>query len=135
MFKINRLGCALMLCTCAGIAYAGANKIRSFETFHPEPLAADGMAILNYAAGQNKTIIQIIVSDFTPHETYGVRLTDGANHSNFLEAFVTDESGHGTFHSVIPGDKSTRGVELYVDANGDANFQDNELRAQGYNPG
>lgn len=135
MFKINRLGCALLLCTCAGIAYAGANKISSFMTFDPEPLAADGMAILNYVAGQNKTIVQIIVSDFTPHKTYGVRLTDGVNHNDSLAAFETDESGHGTFHNVIPGDFSTRDVELYVDVDGDLNFQDDELRAHGDNPG
>ena len=98
-------------------------------------MASDGMAILNFASGQNKTILQIIVSDFTPHTTYGVRLTDGVNQSNFFAAFVTDESGHATYHTVTPGDKSARDVELYVDENMDGNFQSTELRAQGYNPG
>ena len=136
MFKFNRLGCTLLLCTCAGIAYAGANKISSFTTFEPETSAADGMAILNYVAGQNKTIVQIIVSDFASQEIYGVRLTNRVDlPRDFPAVFLTDDTGHGTYHSAIPGDKSTWDVELYVDGNKDGNFEDLELRAEGHNPG
>ena len=53
MFK--RVAFVLVVCSCVGIAFGAAVKIRSFETFDPEPCDADGMTILNYAAGQGKT--------------------------------------------------------------------------------
>ena len=92
----------------------------------------DGFAILNYVAGQNKTVIQIILSDFTPNKSYGVRIAGTG--FDTLDAIYTDSNGHGNFHSTIPGNFSTSGIELYLDLNNDSNFQPGELRAVGHNP-
>ncbi|MCH7814417.1 MAG: hypothetical protein IID40_10405, partial [Planctomycetes bacterium] len=118
-----------VVCACVGTAYGGAKKIRFFTPTQAqidESLAAlgpdadpDGMAILNYAAGADKTIVQIIVSDMTPLLTYSLRLTDGTNDVVVSDAFTTDEDGHGTFHQEFPAaDISTYNVELFVSTTG-----------------
>ena len=132
MFK--RVAFVLVVCSCAGIALGAAIKIRSFTTFDPEPLDADGMAILNFAAGQGKTIVQIIVSDFSPETTYDLRFVsrDGTQKTTSIDAFTTDGNGHGTYHGSIPFDISHRDVELYVSP--DVSLDPDELRAIGWNP-
>ena|GEM_PF-4653365 len=123
---LKRLTCVVVVLACVGIAYGAANKIRYFT---PEPVQVaesvaalgpdadpDGMAILNYASGADKTIVQIIVSDMTPNLTYSVRLTDGVSGDIVVpDAFTTDEEGHGPFHQEFPGvDISDRDIELFV---------------------
>ena len=132
MFK--RVAFVLVVCSCVGIAFGAAVKIKSFVTFAPEPLEADGMAILNYAAGQGKTIVQIIVSDFSPETTYDLVLIsrDGTQRTTGFDVFTTDGNGHGTYHGSIPFDVSSRDVELYVSP--DATLTEDELRAIGLNP-
>ena len=132
MFK--RVAFVLVVCSCVGIAFGAAVKIRSFETFDPEPCDADGMTILNYAAGQGKTIVQIIVSDFSPETTYDLVLVsrDGTQRTTGFDVFTTDGNGHGTHHGSVPFDVSSRDVELYVSP--DATLTEDELRAIGLNP-
>jgi hypothetical protein len=129
-------------------AYGAAVKIKTFDVFAPEDTVnADGMAILNYVAGNDKTIVQLIVSDFTPDTVYGVLLTDGLLNLEIPDAFMADENGHGNFHEEIPSlDASGFDIELYVDdgvtcnlcVDGDRDgdgfvFEAGELRAIGEN--
>lgn len=72
MLKFNRVWSVLVVCAVVGVAFGAARKITAFQTFDPEPPAADGMAIINYVAGQDKNIAQVILSDFTPNEYYVV---------------------------------------------------------------
>ncbi len=124
---------SVVVLVLAGVAYGAANKIRWFTTYDPEPGSADGMAILNYASGANKTIVQIVVSNFTPGETYDLRITDGSQKWDTDDVFTTDQHGHGTLHWTFPfGDISTWDVELYV--SDDVNYEPGELRAFGDNP-
>ena len=123
---LRRVTFLMAVCMFVGSAFGAANKIRYFT---PSPVQVaesvaalgpeadpDGMAILNYAAGADKTIVQIIVSDMTPNLTYHVRLTDGASDPvEVLDAFTVNEEGHGTFHQEFLGaDISTYDVELFV---------------------
>lgn len=124
---LKRIAFVLVVCAVVGVAYGAAVKIRSFETYSPESLDADAMAILNYASGNDKTIVQIIMSDFTPGATYDLRLTDGVNERLDFDAITTDEHGHATYHNEFSGDVSTFDVELYFSS-------DSTLRAFGDNP-
>ena len=93
---LRRVTFLMAVCMCVGSAFGAANKIRYFT---PSPVQVaesvaalgaeadpDGMAILNYAAGADKTIVQVIVSDMTPNLTYHVRLTDGASSARRLRS-------------------------------------------------
>lgn len=122
---LRRVTFVLTVLACVGIAYAAANKIRSFETYAPEPADADGMAILNYVSGQDETVVQVIISDFTPEQNYDLVITNGIVSLTTFDALTTDHNGHGTFHGTFFFDKSTWDVELYVDGS---------LRARGINP-
>lgn len=127
MFKLNRLSAMLLLVVFVGVAWGAANKISSFGiedsfinciddeeiplTINP---AADGMAILNYVPGSDKTIVQVIVSDFTgaPLQRCIVRLDPDVGD---LGTFLTDSQGNGHFHGEIAGNQSASNVELYQD--------------------
>lgn len=132
---LRQVAFLVVVCACVGVAYGGANKIRWFTACDAqvfESVAAlgpdadpDGMAILNYASGAGKTIVQIIVSDMTPDRSYSLRLTDGVPEEDVvvLDAFTTNEEGHGTFHQEFPDtgavtDISGYHVELFVGAAG-----------------
>lgn len=127
MLRSNRILCAVLVCTVVGVAFAGARRITSFETFDPEPAAADGMAVINYVSGQDRTVVQVILSDFTPNESYVVIIgnagpmtvdrTDPSNPmllvSNPDDTMIAGQfgsiragsSGHVTVHlSNAPGD-------------------------------
>lgn len=81
----------------------------------------DGMAILNYAQGAEKTIVNVIASDMTPFASYHIRLTDGVNEVVVLDAITTDDEGHGTYHEQFQ-DMNVSGydVELFVGATASA---------------
>ncbi len=115
----------MIMCAYVGTANGKAKKIKFFEASAEQIVESeaafgveadpDGMAILNYVAGADKTIVQIIVSDMTPLLTYSLLLTDGADGVEVIDAFTTDDEGHGTFHQEFPGvDISTSHVELFV---------------------
>ncbi len=72
MLKFKRIVCAVAVCAMVVTAFGAARKIKAFERFDPEPIAADGMAIINHAQGANTTIAQVILSDFTPNQQYVV---------------------------------------------------------------
>lgn len=133
MFKFNRLVCVLFVCSLVSIVYAGAVRIPSFTVFEGETGAdPDGMAILNYASGQDKTVVQIIVSDFTPNTSYDVQLvgSDGST-KNFGGVLNTDENGHGNAHIVcVCGDRTDNDILIYFDLGGEVE----DLRAEGVNP-
>jgi len=94
--------CAVVLAV-AGIAYGAAVKIKEFEIIGQTELSrdADAMAILNYAAGEDKTIVQIVLSAFVPDETY-TYLVVSPSHTGLYSTpngtFVTDKHGHATLH-------------------------------------
>lgn len=125
MFKLNRLGAMLLLAAFVGVAWGAATKIPSFvvvgtyaDCFSSDliPLnmdvAADGMAILNYVPGTKKTVVQVIVSDFSgaPFNQFIVRLNPDVGD---LGTFNVDSQGNGNFHGSVDGDKSGSSVELW----------------------
>ena len=133
MSKLNRLGTMLLLAGFVGVAWGAATKISSFvmeKTFtscfdgiagDEVPLnmdpAADGMAILNYVAGSDKTIVQVIVSDFSgaPLQRFIVRLDPVPCDLPpcDLGTFLVDSQGNGHFHGEISGDHSGSNVKLF----------------------
>ena len=58
MIKFRRLVCLALVCAMVGVAYGAATKIGSFCPRNGENPSADGMAILNYVPGDNRTIVQ-----------------------------------------------------------------------------
>ncbi len=128
MFRFDRLVVTVMLVGVAAVAW-GAVKIPSFAladswlacdevTVVPITLDADadGMAILNYVSGQDKTVVQVIVSDFTGDPVlngrYFVRLNPGDGFD--IGTFLVDSQGNGHFHGEVPGDSSGANVELWA---------------------
>ncbi len=134
MFKLNRLGTVLLLVAFVGVAWGAANKISSFfvvasyaDCFSSDDinlnmdLDASGMAILNYASGADKTIVQVIVSDFTgaPVDEFIVRLNPDVGD---LGTFFVDSQGNGHFRGEVSGevngDVSGSNVELWQQTQG-----------------
>ena len=128
MFKFNRLVVSVLLVGVAAVAW-GAVKIPSFviedsflacdeATVIPITLDADadGMAILNYVAGQDKTVVQVITSDFKGdpilNGRYFVRLNPGDGFD--IGTFLVGSQGNGHFHGEVPGDSSGSNVELWA---------------------
>ena len=111
MFKFNRLVCALLVCTVVGSAFGGAVLLREFHIDNPDvmPVEADGMAMLNYVAQQDKTIVQLIVSGFGTQGWYAV--LDGCEKIHF----DTDNNGAATVHAELPGDFSDSHIDIWVD--------------------
>jgi len=136
MFKFRRWVCLALVCAMVGVAYGAARKIRSFTPMGAELATADGMAILNLADGGvdgQRTILQVVVSGFTPNSTYYVGvclppippyfpgtscLADEIGQSTAWiitdPAMTTDEDGSGTFHYQFPGDHSSANVGIYL---------------------
>ena len=126
MSKLNRLGAMLVLVALVGVAWAGATKIPSFvveQTYEDcfgagtIPLnidpAADGMAILNYASGADKTIVQVIVSDFSgaPLGQCIVRMNPDPGFD--LGTFTLDSQGNGHFRGSMAGNHADANIELW----------------------
>lgn len=126
MLRFNRLVCLLVVCSLVGVVY-GAARISSFSVFDGRESAdADGMAILNYASGNNTTLIQVILSGLTAGRSYDVGLIpDGAFPADCDtdipcgvgfndDAFEADQEGHGTFHGRVPGNFSHVNIGVYT---------------------
>ena len=126
MFRFNRLVLTLVLVGVAAVAWGAVTKIPSFvvedaytDCITGDSIAldmdpdADGMAILNYAAGADKTIVQVIVSDFTgaPLDRFIVRLNPDVGYD--LGTFAVDSQGNGHFHGEVSGDVSDSNIELW----------------------
>lgn len=127
---LKRIAFVLVVCTCVSVAF-GAVRITDFMMFD-ESDTADAMAILNYASGQDKTIVQIMVSDFTPNEGYSLKI---GGITSLSPVIFTDGHGHGTLHQEFFGDRSTDAVELFVDLSRNGRMDAGELRAIGFNGG
>ena len=132
MFKFDRLVLTVMLVGVAAVAW-GAVKIPSFVLEKSRATCdggsrlidlnanADGMAILNYVGGaQDKTIVQVIVSDFNGDpfllDRYFVRLNPGDGFN--IGTFLVDSQGNGHFHGEVSGDSSGSDVELWAEPGG-----------------
>jgi len=127
MFTFNRLILSVMLVGVAVVAW-GAVKIPAFviEESHmtcqgvPRLIElnadADGMAILNYVGGQDKTVVQVILNDFTGdtilNGRYFVRLSPGDGFD--IGTFLVGSQGNGHFHGEVSGDRSGSNVELWA---------------------
>ena len=131
MIKFRRLLCVVLVCALVGVAYGAARKIRSFTPMGAENATADGMAILNLADGGvdgARTIIQVVLSDFTPDTTYIVGIVPPWAPSPypdeigqfpygvwpFIDAITTDQNGNGTLHVQVPGDMSLSNIAVYL---------------------
>lgn len=139
MLKYSKVACAVALCVFVGVAAAAAVKIKTFDTsFGFEGPDADGMAILNYAQGQDKTIIQMVFSGMLPDTNYLFTLVSPSHCLQPGGGFITDENGHATFHGDLGappvfgsctepenGDWSDADIYLEVGAN---------VHAVGWNP-
>ncbi len=125
MFRFDRLVLTVMLVGVAAVAW-GAVKIPSFvlessrttcdggsRDINLDP-NADGMAILNYVSGPNKTIVQVIVSDFTGdpklNGLYLVMIGD-----DDIGRFLVDSQGNGHFHGDVSGDRSGSNVTIWAE--------------------
>ncbi len=111
--------------TCSGVCTNGAPCTLDFPCTDgsdcvgigdPIPIVvdpdADGMAILNYVAGADKTVVLVIVSDFSgaPISGFIVRLNPDVGDLGF---FSLDSQGNGHFRGEIAGDHSGSNVELW----------------------
>ena len=132
MFRFDRLVIAVVLVGVTAVAWGRAVKIPSFVieasrlscdgTFRDITLNpnADGMAILNYAGGaRDKTIVQVILSDFTGDPNlnglYFLRLNAGDGGDGIeMGMFLVGKNGNGHFHGEVSGDRSGSNVELWA---------------------
>ena len=130
MFKFRRWVCLALVCAMVGVAYGAARKIRSFTPYAPESVDADGMAILNLSSGNNfgsdvKTILQLVLSDFTPNTTYHIGLIppgvspfpDGNGQvpgAGIGAPITTDEHGNATSHGDGGGDITSWNIAIYL---------------------
>jgi hypothetical protein len=123
MFKVRRFVCLALVCALVGVAYGAAHKISSFVPQGSELATADGMAILNFAQGtggplgtDGKTILNIMITGFTPFTTYDVEFrspTAGSWISGGV--LVTDEDGDAKFKDEFPMlDISDSDVYIYL---------------------
>ena len=127
----------LVLCTCVSVAFGAAVKITDFVII-VEPEGADATAILNYQQGHNKTVVQLIISGFTPGKTYDVVFDSGSHSGPATAAIVTDGSGHGTLHTDLVavsgnGDWSDSHITIGFNLR-DADTGNDRVRAFGTNP-
>ena len=128
MLRFDRLILSVVLVGVAAVAW-GAVKIPSFaiedswthcgadgEIPIDLDANADGMAILNYVSGQDKTIVQVIVSDFTGdpilNGRYFVRMDPGDGFD--IGTFLVDSQGNGHFHGEVAGEQNGSNVELWA---------------------
>jgi len=96
---------AAVLCL-AGIALAKAVKVELEPYPAAAPLEPDasGHAVLNYAKGQDKTIVQVNCWGLMPAAEYTVYLNDGAFYA--IGTFTTRKNGSGNLHVSLDGDAS-----------------------------
>ena len=104
MLNFKRIVCAVAVCAMVATAFGAARRIMAFERFDPEPIAADGMAIINHAQGTNTTIAQVILSDFTPNQQYVVLVAGGSNMAIDKTTFAFPVARMTIAHALIAGD-------------------------------
>ena len=97
---------ATILVCVAGLALAKAVKVELMPYPPAAPLDpnASGHAILNYAKGQDKTIVQVNCWNLKPETGYTVYLSNGGFYS--IGDFTTRKNGSGNLHVSLEGDVS-----------------------------
>ncbi len=111
-----------------GVTNGAARKIKSFIPSATENATADGMAILNWIGGDNKTIVQVILTDFTANTSYDIAFAGTWGTAWGFNVLNTDDQGNAHFHTEVPGlDISSASVSIYL--NGQTASE--ELRATG----
>ncbi len=140
MFKSkSSMYCAFLVLLCAAVTFGAAVKVRAIPAAGVNGLAenpdADGMAILNYHSGNNATEVQVIISDFLPNTTYGVKVEGGISGFSDPIAITTNAKGNGNYHNSTNFDITTNAtVTIYIwDGDIDSIFEisADELRAEG----
>ncbi len=125
----------LLVCLCVGVAYGKAIKVTDLIPQGVENADADGMAILNYNAGQDRTEVQVALTGFTPNTVYTVDVAAVGGKQLSVE---TNTAGNGQSHGSAAADMTEGGtacvdVTVYLDANGNNFPDDGEVRATGTN--
>ena len=93
---------AIVLCV-GGIALAKAVKLNLVPVEGSPDLDGSGRAVLNYAKGEDKTIIQVNCWGLTPGDEYGVNLANGKGP---VGRVVAKKNGTITVHGEQEGDQS-----------------------------
>jgi len=93
---------AVVLCV-AGIALAEAVKLTLVPVDGGPDPDGSGRAVLNYAKGEDKTIIQVNCWELTPGDEYGVNLANGKGP---VGRVVAKKNGTITVHGEQEGDQS-----------------------------
>ena len=128
MFRSIRIPCALSVCLLVGAAL-GAVRIPAFTISDAAPAAASGMGILNYVAGQNKTIVQVILNGFEPEVFYKARFVSGTHCLTPGGTHPTDKLGNLIIH-VDLGATPALG-DCLADDNGDWSDAEIEISLNG----
>lgn len=104
------LASIMILAVFAGVALGAAVKL----SLGPAPLGdepdASGRAVLNYAKGEDKTVIQVNGEGLTPGETYQVRVAP----LMIVGEGVALPNGKLTVHGELQGDQSVSGKIVRV---------------------
>ncbi len=97
MFRVSRIACALSVCLLVGVAL-GAVRIPAFTITVDAPAGASGMGILNYVAGQNKTVVQVILNGFESQVFYKARFISPSHCLTPVGIHPTDKLGNLILH-------------------------------------
>ena len=93
---------AILFCM-SGVALAAAAKVK-LEAYGGLLPDASGHAVLNYAKGADKTIVQVNCWDLAPSTNYTVYLNDGSWY--VVGTFTSDGSGEGHLHVSLSGNRA-----------------------------
>ena len=135
MFRFNRLVCVLAVCAVVGVAFGAAVKIKAITpvgegvTENPN---GDGMVIMNYHPGHNRTEITAAITDFLPDTDYKVDVIPGVTFS-----VTTNPAGNANDHGALSFDickYNEYGVTVVVwrDLDGNGFWEEGETRAEGF---
>lgn len=104
MFKFNRLVCVLLVGSVVAIAYGKAVKVTELTPLAPESADADGMVILNYNVGQDRTEVQVAITGFEAYADYTVLVKAMGE---VTLPITTNGAGNGSGHKTGIGDMTS----------------------------
>ncbi len=123
MLRFNRLVCVVAVCLVVGVAFGAAIKIKAitpYEGTEEAAMGGDGMAILNFNQGVNKTEVTVAITDFVPGAVYGAYLSNGGG---VALPEIANSSGnanwHGSYISDLCNWQESITVYIWRDADGD----------------
>ena len=136
---LKKTAMVLVVCTCVSVAFGAAVKITDFVISEEEPPGSDAMAIMNYVQGQDKTVVQIVISGFS-ETSYEVAVHSQTHAFPASSTILTDAHGHGTLHTVFnapPGESGDwSDSDVWIGTNVSAQDQeDRDWHAVGINGG